>query len=86
MTRGIDLLANVGNAADDAGGCLVVHDADSLDRVGAVIGELVEHDGRVRAMAPVAGDEIDVQPDAGRHVLPQRRKVAGLEHQHCIAR
>ena len=36
-------------------------------------------------MAPVAGQELDLEPELRRHLLPQRREVAGLDHQHAVA-
>ena len=37
-------------------------------------------------MAPVARNEIDLNAPARRHLLPQRGEVAGLDHQHLVAR
>ena len=73
--------------AGDAGRRLVVHDADRLDRV---------RRGRRRA-APRSrrgstpwrqspGRNSTARPEPLGHLLPQRREVAGLGHQHAIAR
>ena len=41
--------------------------------------------GGVGAATPVAGNEIDLDPEAARHLAPQGRKVAGLHHQDLVA-
>ena len=64
---------------------LVVHDHDRLDRVGLVGGKLGLELGRIGAAAPVAGNEIDLDAPAPGHVVPQRREMAGLDHQHLVA-
>ncbi len=85
MARGVYLLPDVGDAADDARGRLVVDDADRFDCLAAIIGELCVDDGGVDAVTPVAGHEIDLQAHPRRDVSPQRRKVARLEHQDLVA-
>src|SRR5437588_444920 len=47
--------------------------SDFLDRV------------RIDAVAPVAGDELDLQAEPPRHLLPKRGEVAGLEHEDAVA-
>ena len=42
-------------------------------------------DRRIDAVAPVAGHEIDLEAQPRRHIAPERRKVAGLEHEHAVA-
>src|SRR4051812_1997600 len=70
----------------DAGGSLVMHDAHGLDRV-ARVGAQAPFDFRVvRAMAPVARDEVDLEAELARHLVPERGKVAGLGHEDAIAR
>ena len=39
-------------------------------------------DGRVDAAAPVAGNEVDDQPQPVGDLAPERREVAGFEHQY----
>ena len=41
---------------------------------------------RIDAAAPVAGHEVDDEAELLRHRAPERREVAGLEHQHAVAR
>ena len=68
MARRVDRLADGGDAAGDAGRGLVVHDRDGLDGVAAIVGELrVERLG-IDAVAPVAGDEIDLQAPRVGHL------------------
>jgi len=38
------------------------------------------------AVTPVARDKIHLEPEVDRHLLPQRRELAGLEHQNFVAR
>ena len=40
---------------------------------------------RVYAGSPVAGHEIDDEPEAVGHFSPERREMARLEHEHAIA-
>ena len=42
--------------------------------------------GGIDAVPPVAGDEVDQQSELHGHVAPQRRELAGLGHQHGVAR
>jgi hypothetical protein len=35
---------------------------------------------------PIARHELDLEPEPRRHLSPQCRKMAGLEHDHTIAR
>src|SRR5262245_55811199 len=65
---------------------LVVNDADRLDAVVAVRGELGLEDAGVGTAAPVARNEIEVEIEPGRHLAPQQRELSGLEHQHAVAR
>ena len=41
---------------------------------------------RIDAVPPVAGHELDIEPEPARHLPPQRREMPGLEHQHPVAR
>src|SRR5262249_52286426 len=41
---------------------------------------------RIRAMAPIARHEFDLDAPAHRHVLPEGGKVASFDHQHLVAR
>ena len=56
-----------------------------LDRVRAVGGERRLDQRGDRRRAPVAGNEVDDEAEPLGHLAPQRREVAGLEHQHAIA-
>jgi hypothetical protein len=40
-----------------------VHDHDCLDGVAPILGESRLDDGRIDAMAPVAGDEVDLEAE-----------------------
>ena len=74
------------DVAGDPGRRLVVDAGDRLDRVAAVGGELLPDRRGIDAVPPVAGDEIDLQPELRRHVAPQHRELPGLDHQDLVAR
>ena len=57
-----------------------------LDRVRPVRRECRLDDVRGRTAAPVPWDELDLEAQARRHLSPQRRKLAGLGHEHPVAR
>ena len=86
MARFVDRAPDRGDAAGDAGRRLVVDDGDGLDRARLVLVQLLSDGGRVDAVAPVARNEVDLQTKPRGHVAPQRGEVAGLEHQHRVAR
>ena len=85
MAGGVERTAHRADAARHPGGCLVVHDSDRLDRVVAVLCKPRLDARRVRAGAPVAFEDLDLQAEPARHRRPERRKVPGLAHQHRIA-
>ena len=63
-----------------------MHHADRLDAlVGVGAQALLDRLG-IGAVAPVAGQEFDLEAELARELLPQRREVAGLGHQHAVAR
>ena len=84
-------LRTAGDVASDAGGGLVVHDAHRLDRMLRVGAQaLLDHVG-LHAAAPARFDARHARnsgssPSRMRHLVPQRREVAGLVHQHRVAR
>ena len=86
MTGGIDRLADFGDRGQRAGRGLVMQDADRLDLLGLVVAQPGFDRFWVGAVAPVAGDEFGLEADAISHFLPQRRELAGLDHQHLVAR
>ena len=73
------------DVARDAGRRLVVDDGDGFDRLAAVSRQLLPDDGRIDAVPPVAGNEIDLQAEPHGHVAPERGELAGLDHQHRVA-
>ena len=85
MVRRIDGLADKRNAAGRAGGGFVVHHADCLDRVGLVFAQFGLERCRIGAAAPVGRDELGDDTQLGRHLVPQRGELAGLEHDYAIA-
>ncbi|MNR09536.1 hypothetical protein D3C85_1257410 [compost metagenome] len=52
----------------------------------AVLGQPGADGGGIHAVAPVAHQEFGIQAELVGHLLPQRGEVAGLEHQHAVAR
>ena len=55
----------------------------ACSRVG---GKLLLDQRRIDAVPPVARHELDFEPEPRRHLPPQGREMAGLEHQHPVAR
>src|SRR5882724_642358 len=94
---GVDRAAHGGNVGCHAGGGFVVHHAhraNAVRRVGTQA--FFDHVG-AHAVAPAVGqaggginaghaEEVGPEAEPQRHFFPQRGKVAGLEHQHFIAR
>ena len=39
----------------------------------------------IGAVPPIARDKLHVKPEIDRHLFPQRRELAGLEHQNLVA-
>src|SRR5215218_2430630 len=86
MTHAVDGLADLRDPARDTGRGLVVDDGDGFDGVIAV-GRKTLLDGlRASAMAPVAGDELDLDAPLLGQISPERGEMAGLVHQDLIAR
>ena len=52
----------------------------------AVVGEAGPDLRRIDAVAPVAGQQLHIEPEPAGHLAPQRREMAGLGHQHGVAR
>src|SRR5436305_173642 len=86
MLDAIENLADVERMGDAAGRCLIVHDHDRFDLVLAVGSELGLDLLKVGAVAPVAGQEIDVEFEFFCNAAPQHGELAGLGHQHLVAR
>ena len=63
-----------------------MHRAHRFDAVALIFGQNRLDLGRVDAMAPIAFHQGHVEPQAASHVLPQHGEMAGLEHQHPVAR
>ena len=93
----VDRAAHRGDVAGHAGGGLVVHHAHGLQAVLAVGAQALADRFGVDAVAPGQrqagvragagpGQELGRQAQALGHLLPQRREVAGLDHQHRVAR
>ena len=63
MRGRIDRLPDGTDAAGDAGRGFVVHDHDCLDGMAPILSEPRLDEGRIDAMAPVAGDEVDLEAE-----------------------
>ncbi len=79
-------VADLGHSGYRAGGGLVVHDAHCLDRVRAVLRQTRLDRCRIGAVPPVAGEELHLEPEPVGQAPPERGELAGLVHQHAIAR
>ena len=95
--RRIDRAAHRSDVGGDARGRFVVHDADRFQSVLLVGTKTLLDQIGLHAAAPAVGhaggridarhaQELRLQPEPQRHLLPQGGKVAGLEHQHRITR
>ncbi len=71
---------------DAAGRGLVVHDHHGLDLVLAIGGELRLDLLDIGAAAPIGRQELDVELEFFGNAAPQHRELAGLGHQHLVAR
>ena len=85
MPCAIDRRTDFADAAGDAGRRLVMNTEHRLDLVRPIFGQARLDFGRIDAAAPIPGNEIDDQPELHRDALPQRRELAGLEHQDAVA-
>ncbi len=85
MAGGVDRLADFRDRSQRAGRGLVVQNADRLDLFILVLTQPRFHRLRIGALAPVGGDELGLQAETLRHLLPQRGELAGLHHQHLVA-
>jgi hypothetical protein len=86
MLRKVDRAAHELDPARHACRRLVVNDEDGLDAPLAIIAEPFRNEVGIDAMSPVSRHEVDVETEARGHRAPQRREMAGLEHEHAIAR
>jgi hypothetical protein len=96
MGRGVDRLPHRGDVGGRAGRGLVVDDADCLDLLLAVAAQACLDLIRLHAAAPVrrfgqqrivarGRENLDREAEARGHLDPERREVAGLDHQHRVA-
>ena len=85
MAGGVDRLADLADRRKAAGRGLVVQHAHRLDLVRLVLAQMRLDRRRVGADAPVGLDELGLEPELLGHLLPQRRELAGLDHQHAVA-
>ena len=56
-----------------------------LDAMAAVLGKARFEIGGVDAVAPIAGDIVDIEAEALGKVAPQHAEVPGLVHQDAVA-
>jgi hypothetical protein len=85
MALRVDRGAELGDPARHAGRGLVVDDHHRADPALGVGREDLGGALGVGAVAPVALDPLDLEPEALGHRPPQRREVAGLEREHAVA-
>ena len=85
MAGGIDRFADWIDRRQAAGRGLVVQHAHCLDLMRLVVAQMLLDLCGVGAGAPVALDELRLQPELIRHGFPLGSELAGLDHQHAIA-
>ncbi|MNC78091.1 hypothetical protein D3C75_1302210 [compost metagenome] len=66
-----------------------MHDANRLDAVTAVGAQMLFDHLRIDPAAPAfdsgPADELRLEAQAQRHLLPEGSEMAGFEHQHFVA-
>ena len=82
----VEGFADFERMGDATGRGLVVHDAHGLDLVLAVGGKLRLDLLHVGAAPPVGRQKFDVELEFLGDAAPQHRELAGLGHQHLVAR
>src|SRR5690349_3893069 len=85
MRRGVDRAAHLGDARSHTGRRFAVYDAQRLDAFIGVAAQALFNRVRIGAVAPVTGDEVDIQAELGGHLLPEGGEVPGLVHKHAVA-
>ena len=86
MAGGVDRLADFADRRQAAGRGFAVQDAHRLDLVRLVLAQMLFDQLGIGADAPVGLDEFGLQAEPLGHHLPERRELAGLDHEHAIAR
>src|SRR5687768_17481693 len=86
MLGRVDRFPDFRHARNHPGGGLVVHHAHRLDAFIGIGAQLLLDRVGIGAAPPVAGDEFHLEAELRRHLLPQRGEMAGLVHQHAVAR
>jgi len=86
MPQAIQDAANFRNPAGDAGRRFAVNHHHGFQAVIFVTRQPSLCLGGHRAMPPVPGNVFHAHAEILRHLTPELRKVAGLKHQHAVAR
>ena len=86
MPGAVEDLADIQRMGDAARRGFVMHDHDGLDLVFAIRLEPLLDQIQRRAVPPVGRQHVDVEPELVGNAEPQRRELAGLGHQHLVAR
>ncbi len=86
VARRVDRAPHVGDGRDGARGGFVVDDADGLNCVVAVLPQSRLDPVGIGPAPPVALQRLGVEAEPARHLGPERGEVAGLVHQHLVAR
>src|SRR5882757_10589969 len=86
MMRRIHGTAKLGDAAGHSGGGLIVNDHHGFNAVVFVISETRRQFIGGSALAPVAGNVVDLEPEFFSDLAPKIRKMSCLKQEHAIAR
>ncbi len=86
MMRGIHGAAKLGDAAGHSGGRLIVDDHHGFNTVVFVISETRRQFIGRSALAPVAGNIINLESEFFRDLAPEIRKMSCFKQEHAIAR
>src|SRR6185437_7678292 len=78
--------ANFRNPANHAGGSFVMYHHHGLQSVLAVSSQAIFRFGRISTAPPITWDIFHLNPMFLRHLLPLRREMPSLKHEHAVTR
>ena len=86
MTGCVDRLAHAGDVGECAGRGFVVQHADGLDLFVLVGAQALLDFVWIDAVPPVSLDDLRLETELLRHLLPEQAELSGLDRQHFVAR
>ncbi len=86
MVSCIHRLANLVDPGARARRCLIVNDANGLDRFFPVLLEMRLDRIGVGPDAPIGRDDLGLEPEILNHVSPEKSELPRLDNKHAITR